>query len=224
MDTGATHHLIRPYRPADRQAVRDICAATCWMGEHRPDLIPDGWIWAEYWTRYFTDVEPRHSWVVQNDPSGQVAGYLNGTCDVRRFDAYAWRLVPGVVWHAIRKRLMRRPVSRRAILSMLRAMFRGELELPPGVARKYPATWHFNLLPGVRGGGLGWQLFCKFREAMRSLGVPGLHSQPMSINPQMLKFLTRAGFALVSSKPTCAFAHVEPRPIEVQTWVLPLEP
>ena len=50
-------YIIRPYRRADRQSIRDICVATCWMGEYRPETIPDPWIFAEYWTRYFTDHE-----------------------------------------------------------------------------------------------------------------------------------------------------------------------
>ena len=57
--------LIRPYRPDDRQAVRDICVATCWMGEYRPESIPDEWMWAEFWTRFFTDRQSQYlqTWV-----------------------------------------------------------------------------------------------------------------------------------------------------------------
>ena len=76
--------LVRGYGRSDRQAVRGICAATCWMGEDRPELIPDDWVWAEYWTRYFTDEEPRHTWVAC-EAAGRVVGYLTGTADERRF-------------------------------------------------------------------------------------------------------------------------------------------
>ena len=48
-------YRVRRLRRGDRQAVRDICVATNWMGEYHPDVAPDDWLWAEYWTRHFTD-------------------------------------------------------------------------------------------------------------------------------------------------------------------------
>ena len=213
---------VRPYRPGDRQAIREICAATCWMGQYRPEMIPDDWVWAEYWTRYFTDIEPEHTWVVEESATGKVAGYLNGTTDERRFQAYVPRLMPGIVWHVIRRRLLRRPAARRAILSMVQSMLRNEFRLPPGVERAYPATLHLDLLPNARGSGMGLRLFKAFRARMEELGVPGIHVQPLSVNRIVKRFMGKAGFRLVASSPIRAFRHIEPGPVELQTWVLDL--
>jgi GNAT superfamily N-acetyltransferase len=62
-DGGAV--VVRPYRPGDRAAVREICVATAWHGGPAPERIGDEWLWAEFWTRYFTDVEPEHTWVAE---------------------------------------------------------------------------------------------------------------------------------------------------------------
>jgi hypothetical protein len=49
---------IRPYRPADREAIRRICFETGYMGE------PIDWLWrdaesfADLITRYYTEREP----------------------------------------------------------------------------------------------------------------------------------------------------------------------
>lgn len=213
---------IHPFRRNDRQAVRDICAATCWMGEHRTEAIPDDWIWAEYWTRYFTDVEPQHSWVVRDE--GRVVGYLTGTADAARAEAYTLRLGPGIVWHVVRRRLMRRPQSRRAIASLLGSLLHDRISLPPPLLRHFPATMHMNLLPPVRRGGIGMKLLGLFVERMRRLGVSGIHAQPLDINVAPRRALARAGFHPVGSTPTRAFGHVHPEPVNVETWVLDLQP
>ena len=219
---GESEYLIRPYAAADRQAVRRICAATAWLGAPAPERIGDEWIWAEYWTRFFTDRQKDCCWVVETVADGHVVGYLTGTPDVGRFERHVPFLMPGIVWRVIRRRLMRRRQSRRALLSMLAAIARGELALPPGVRHRFPATFHFNLLPDARGRGVGSKLLQTFIAKMRSLGVAGVHARPLGENSASARALRRAGFRLAGAAQTRAFAHVDPRPVEIHTWVLPL--
>jgi hypothetical protein len=192
------------------------------MGSPAGERIPDGWIWAEFWTRYFTDRQWRHSWVAQRAGDGAVVGYLTGTEDVRRFDAYTPFLLPGIVARVVRRRLIRRPDSRRAILAMLHSLVAGELDLPPAIARHYPATFHADLLGEARSLGLGRAMFALFIERMRQLRVPGVHAQPLSVNEPIQRFLVREGFRLVGSTPCGAFSHADPRPIRILTYVLDL--
>lgn len=173
---GLENFRIRPLRRADRSAVRAICAAAAWMGSPAPQRVGDEWIWAEFWTRFFTDRQRSLSWVVEGVPGG-VVGYLTGTDDVRRFDRYVPFLLPGIVARVVRKRLLRRPGSRRALLGLLRSFVRGELALPPGVARCFPATCHMNLLPDSRRIGLGRKLFETFLETLGALSSPASTSR-----------------------------------------------
>ena len=249
----AREFLIRPLELGDRQAVRDICIAAAWMGEQSSGHIPDGWTWAEFWTRYFTDRERAHSWVAarRDVPSGGTGagdagtgstgagdagkgdvgaggadvtiGYLTGTPDASAADRYCCRLLPGIAWHVLARGLLLRRRPRRAFGGMLRAMLSGQLDLPEGVARNCPATFHMNLLAEARGKGLGKRLFAEFRAQMESLGCGGIHAQPMSINEPIRRFLASQGFRQIASRPCRAFAHAEPRPIEIQTWILRLE-
>ena len=219
---GDVQFTIRPLRRGDRAAVREICIATAWMDEPAPQRIGDGWIWAEFWTRYFTDREMGSSWVVESRPAGRVVGYLTGTADARRVGRYVPFLLPGIVARVVGRRLMRRAESRRALLAMLRSALRGELDLPPAVARDYPATFHMDLLPEARRRGLGRQLLDRFLSRMRQLGVPGVHAQPLSVNEPILRLTEAEGFRLVGRRSLSAFAHVDPRPIEVCTYVMRL--
>ena len=215
-------HRIRPFRRSDRSAVREICIATAWLGRPAGRHIPDEWIWAEYWTRYFTDRQPQHAWVVERRADGRVVGYLTGTPDVRRFGRYVPFLLPGIVLRVIRKRLLRRPVSRRAILCLLRSLAAGEMRLPARVAQRYPAAFHMNLLPEARRRGLGARLFETFRDRMRCLGVGGIHAQTLSLNEPIQRFCRRAGFRLLAATALHAFRHTDPEPMHLLTWLLPL--
>ena len=212
---------IRALRRADRAEVRRICAATAWLGTAAPERIGDEGIWAEFWTRYFTDREPAHSWVVER-AGGGLAGYLTGTTDARRFDRYVPFLLPGIVLRAIRRRLLWRAASRRAVLALLRSLAGGEMSLPPGAAADHPATFHVDLLGEARGRGLGGALLGAFLDRMRVLGVRGVHAQSLSVNEPMRRLLRRTGFTRVGARRCSAFRHVDPRTIDVQTWVLAL--
>ncbi len=215
--------FIRPYHPADRPAIRRICIATSWMGRPDDKHIPDDWLWAEYWTRYFTDREPQHTWIVQRCNDNEIVGYLTGIADVRRFGRFVPFLLPGIILRVIRKRLMRRQAFRTALMAFLRSFARGELELPPRVEKEYPATFHFNLLPDARRQGLGQRLFQTFRARMQSLGVPGIHAETLSSNRHVAAFLRNADFRLLDVRPINTFAHVEPEPMEMFTWVMSLQ-
>ena len=215
-------HEIRGLRRRDRAAVREICAQTAWMGRPDTDRIGDDWIWAEFWTRYFTDRDRTCSWVAVTPGDARVVGYLTGTPDVRRVDRYVPYLLPGVVLRVVRKRLMRHARSCRAIVGLLRSMLRDELSLPPRLADRYPATCHINLLPAARRRGLGRVLMRTFLEQMRSLGAPGVHAQMLSVNEPIRRFCSSFGFRHVATSPLTAFAHVDGHPIELLTWVLAL--
>ncbi len=242
---------IRPYRTADRAAVRQICSDTAWQGGPGGAHIPDDWLWAEFWTRYFTDEEPEHTWVVErvldapvvdqagdppaveravNTPAVEhaahapVVGYLSGAADSRRPERYIFALLPGIVRHIWQARLWRQPAPRRALLDMLTSLLSGDTRLPRGVAATHPATFHFNLLPEARGQRIGTLLFHTFEKEMRRLNVPGLHTQSLDINAGVARFNQRAGLTIAGRRPTRAFRHVEPRPIAVLTWTKRLGP
>ncbi len=58
---------IRPFRPEDRPAVREICAATGLLGDDIRRLFPEPDFFADLFTSYYTDLEPE-SCLVAEDP------------------------------------------------------------------------------------------------------------------------------------------------------------
>ena len=152
----------------------------------------------------------------------ELVGYLTGTADERRFHRYVPWLVPRFAWRLLRRRLEGNPVNRAALRCAIRSVIRGETDMPASLMAAYPATWHVDLLPEARRLGLGGAMLDLFIERMRQLGVPGLHAQPMSINPVIIAVLRRAGFRLACTRRLTAFEHVVEEPIDIQTWVLKL--
>lgn len=189
------------------------------MGEKDLRRIPDEWIWAEFWTRYFTDIEPANTFIVERPADGCVCGYLTGTVDLRRHEHYMWRLLPGIIAHVIRRRLMRRRQSRQAIFAMLKSMLRNETAVPAALLRRYPATFHENLLPCARGRGLGRKLLQVWIQKLASLGISGVHAQILSMNTAMQKLLEGEGFRAVASSRIRAWEHIDPQPVEALTCV-----
>ncbi len=219
-DAWRTRFEIVPFDTRYRQALRDICAATAWQGAPAPHIVGDEWVWAEVWTRYFTDREPQHAYLVrERGGTGAVVGYLTGTMNIRDVGRFFPRLLPRIFAHVMRKRLLRRAETRRPLLGMLRSHLRGELELPAWVRDRYPATWHFNLLPPARGGGIGRALFERFVADVREHRVPGIHAQTLSTNEPIARFNRAAGLRMVHTQPLTCFAHAGETSLAVHTWV-----
>jgi len=212
------NYLVRSYQDSDRADIRDICVATAWMGDPAPERIGDEWIWAEFWTRYYTDREPCHTWVVERAQDSRIVGYITGTSDVRKVERFTPFLFPGILVRIIRKRLMRRPESRRQLLSMLGSMIRGELGLPRNIGRNFPGTFHFDLLPEIRKLGFGSLLFQSYLRRMEELKLPGIHAQTMSLNNAAIRFFQKNGFRLSDSRTLRTFSHIDKQIIELQTW------
>ncbi len=184
---------MRPYEAADRATVRRICHVTGYMGE------PAAWYWrdqesfADLFTGYYTDHEPRSASVCEVD--GQVAGYLLGCrdtsaavdparifgrCVVRRgllvrpgTAGFVWRSIGDAVVAGVRRRL------------------------PPSVVvdPRWPAHLHLDLLPGARGRGAGAALVRGWLDRLRCEGVAGCHLQTLAENSRAVAFFAAMGFA-----------------------------
>ena len=87
---------IRPYRQADRHAVRAIVCDTAERGGPVERFFHDREVFADLLTRYYTDWEPGSLWVAERD--AWVVGYLTGCLDTRRYHrVMAWRIIPMAV-------------------------------------------------------------------------------------------------------------------------------
>ena len=167
---------IRPYRPGDREAIRDICRRTAYRNRGSQSIFEDGEVFADYWTKYYTDLEPESCLVVEED--GKVVGYLLGCIDSRRFvRSMAQTILPRLLLRMFGRLLAfqyKQRTTRRAILWFVLHSWR---EGPGVPIERYPAHFHCNLLREGYGKSYFSRLATAFVERAELLGTEALHLQ-----------------------------------------------
>ena len=180
---------IRPYRPADRPAVYDVCVRTADAGGDArgqwstDDLMPD------LFAGPYVDLEPERAFVL--DDGGQVVGYVIGTADTPAF-VRTWR----ERWTP--RLAARYPAPPTAAEEAVLALgLRPERMLLPELAA-FPAHVHIDLLPSHQRAGHGRALVDTFRAAAATAGAPALHVGMVTGNRAARAFYDRLGFAEIA--------------------------
>jgi len=178
---------IRPYRPADRAAVYDVCMRTADAGGDArgrwstDDLMPD------LFAGPYVDLQPELAFVL--DDGRQVVGYVIGTADTAAFARLLrteW--LPRMTAKYPEPDDQRTPEQR-----MVGLLYRPERMLVPELAA-HPAHLHIDLLPSHQGAGHGRALIDTFRAAVAEAGAPALHVGVDPANTRALGFYARLGF------------------------------
>lgn len=167
--------VIRPYRPEDREAVRDICRRTAYRNRGSKAVFEDDELFADYWVGYYTDHEPESMLILELE--GKVIGYLAGCADTMRFRRImARRIVPAVLAKAIWRLATGRytqPTTKRMLWWTISRGFREEPRFP---VERYPGHFHINLLRQGYGRGNFHRLVSRFLDRLESLGVERIHA------------------------------------------------
>lgn len=182
---------IRPYRPADRAALFDICVRTAANGGDSRQIYPDLELLPHIFAAPYTELEPELAFVVDDGERG--VGYILGTADtpafVRRFRE-EW--LPGLADR------YPAPAGEPSTPSevMLHLMHNPERMLVPEVA-DHPAHLHIDLLPSHQRAGYGRRLMDVFLAALAARGVERVHLGMVTANTAARAFYDRLGFSLL---------------------------
>lgn len=167
---------IRAYKPEDRDAVREICRRTAYRNRGSDAVFEDGELFADYWTRYYTDFEPESCLVVEED--GEVIGYLLGCKDTaRHIRIMSRRIVPAALGRAFSRLATFRYRKRSTRRMLYWLVTRGWRESPEIPLERFPAHYHCNILRKGFGKGYYSALVLRFLDQLEREGVPGLHGQ-----------------------------------------------
>jgi ribosomal protein S18 acetylase RimI-like enzyme len=124
-----------------------------------------------------------------------VAGYLLSADDTPGFEDWAER-----AWYPpLRARYPRADDGSRdsALIELIHAPER----TPPEVATSYPAHLHIDLMPQVRGLGLGRALIERLLAELRERGIGGVHLGVDSANHNGIAFYQHLGFRELDREP-----------------------
>lgn len=196
---------LRPYRPADRAAVYEICVRTADAGADATgqyssdDLMPDVYAgpYLEYAPELATLVvdrsEPGRGESGSESASERVLGYIIAVADTQEY--LRWYEEHWVPHFAERYAPSGEPAS--AASAAERSVIAAGLhaEAPPAdELEAFPAHLHINLLPETQGLGLGRSLIATLLAQLREQGVPGVHLGYAARNTGAAAFYARLGF------------------------------
>ncbi len=190
-------NAIRPYRPADRDALYAICIRTGDAGRDATALYRDPRILPDIFTGPYLVLEPALTFVLRN-AEDRPAGYIVGTADTRRFvAAYRRDWLPRVAGHYPRPGAHGsegRDAERIHELHHPEWMLRDDLT-------DYPAHLHIALAPQAQGKGAGRALMDTYLEALRAAEVPSVYLSMSASNTGARAFYDRLGFHQIA-RPT----------------------
>lgn len=179
---------IRPYRPADADALYDVCLRTGDDGEDARERFSDPRLLGAVYVGPYLALEPDLAFVL--DDGGGAEGYVLGSLDTAVFErecAERW-------WPGLREQY---PVGRFAAGSAdagLVALVHDPPVTDRTVLRAYPSHLHIDLLPRWQGAGWGRRLIETLLSALTAAGSPGVHLGVSASNERAISFYRRMGF------------------------------
>lgn len=185
--------VIRPYRPADHDALYAICIRTGDAGRDAAALYRDPRIVPDIFTGPYLHLEPELAYVM-SDSQDRPVGYVIGTADTPRFvAAYQRDWTPRVAGRYP-------PGAQGRDAERIHELHHPEWMLRDDLA-DYPAHLHIALLPEAQGKGAGRALMDTYLKALRAEGVPGVHLSMSAANTSARAFYDRMGFHQIA-RPT----------------------
>jgi hypothetical protein len=215
LPSGKPHPVIRPYRAADRDALRAICADTGFLGQPIDPVFEDRELFADYLTSYYTDAEPESTFVCELN--GEVKGYLMGSRFPRRKARFEARLLPGLVWRGLWRYFTRpyNPASRRYVRWILTQARREIPFTPPDMPH-----FHFNIRPEARSVASFRELIDTFLQYLHDHGEKQVYGQIVTYESRRGdRMFARYGFRVVDQREVTKYRAFHPGKIHLCTVV-----
>jgi len=180
---------IRSVRPADRDAVYEICLRTADAGDDGSHLYTDPELPGHVWAGAYVALEPEHGFVVADDDDRAI-GYILAARDSRAFEARLER-----TWWPDRRAHYPLDAARTAPGDRIAVHL---IHHPPladwAIVAQYPSHLHIDLLPAAQGHGHGRRLVERLAASLRDAGSPGLHLGVAAHNHPAIAFYRHLGF------------------------------
>jgi len=177
---------IRGFRPDDLDALYRICLATGDAGADAAHLYRDPKLIGHVYAGGYAAISPETVFVAEDDEG--IAGYILGPANTRAFEA----LMEVRWWPPLRAHYadVPGPSSDERMCHLIHHPVR----LADSIVEAYPAHLHINLLPRLRGQGIGQRLVDRWRAKTAALGATGAHLIVGTGNARAVRFYRAYGF------------------------------
>jgi ribosomal protein S18 acetylase RimI-like enzyme len=205
---GTDGPVIRPYRPADRDAIARICLLTAAGGGDATGVYSDDTLMPEVYALPYVEYAPELAFVVAGPSTGsghrpstgsghrreRVLGYVLGVADTADFiEWYRREWAPGF---RTRHPSPGPPTGRNPGYTEAQLIADGgdpeRMRIPE--LDEFPAHLHIDLLPELQGLGFGRRLIDVLRLALAERGVAAVHLGMDAANTGARAFYDRLGF------------------------------
>ncbi len=208
---------LRKYAPRDREAVRQLCCDTGFLGDPIDPVFEDRELFADYLTSYYTDAEPESALVLEH--GGTVKGYLLGSRHPARQRSFDWRMNLGLGWRGLRRYPRYNAASRRFVKWIF---FEGRSEVPP--APKGVPHFHINLLSEVRNVLSTRLLIDSFLRYLSDCGEKRVFGQMVVFEARRgTRMFERYGFKVINKSEITKYRHLRDEPVYLCTVVKDLD-
>jgi hypothetical protein len=202
---------IRPYRQADREALRRLCCETGYLGQAIDPVFEDRELFADYLTSFYTDWEPESTFVLEQD--GEVKGYLMGSRRplLHQFHSFFLNL------SLIARGTFRYPRYNKASKAFVRWILLNAWREVPAAPRRLP-HFHFNLLPEAQSFGGTRELLVQFFNHLRAHGETHVFGQVVTFEERRgAKVFERFGFRVLEKKEITKYRAHRDEPVYLCT-------
>lgn len=207
----AVHTVLRPYAARDREAVRLLCCKTGFLGKAIDPVFEDRELFADYLTRYYTDIEPESSFVLEQD--GMVKGYLLGS--YRPLRQQLFNVFNNI--SLFTRGMAKYPFYNRATRDFIGWILRNSWREVPKAPRRC-AHFHFNMLPEAQGISTTRKLMNLYLDHLRTRGVRQVYGQVVTFESRRgSKLFERYGFQVLERKEITKYSKTHPEPVFLTT-------
>jgi ribosomal protein S18 acetylase RimI-like enzyme len=178
---------IRTFGPADLDDLYSICLATAGGSA----LYRDPKLVGHVYAAPYAVLSPQSVLVVE-DAEG-VGGYIVGASDTRDFETR----LEAEWWPALRKIYpdpSGTPRIDRSADQFMSWWIHYPHRAPDEIVEPYPSHLHINLLPHLRGRGIGRRLMARWLATVRDMGSRGAHLAVAPANRRAIRFYRACGF------------------------------
>ena len=208
---------IRNYRRSDREAVRELCCSTGFLGEPIDPVYEDRELFADFLTTYYTDHEPESSFVLEVD--GEICGYLLGCRRPLWNQLYSLYQNIVLFLRALGRYFLYNSRSRRFIRWTL---VHGWREVP-AAPRRTP-HFHINLLPSARKISNTRALMSAYLSYLYRCGEKRVYGQMVTFESRRgEKMFERYGFKVLNRAEITKYKAYYPESVYLSTVVKTLE-
>jgi hypothetical protein len=218
MDTKADRSfIIRNVRASDREAVRNLCCMTGFLGEPIDPVYEDRELFADFLTTYYTDHEPESSFVVEMN--GTICGYLLGCRRPLQNQLYSFYQNVWLFLRALTRYFRYNKRSRRFIRWTLAHGWREV----PAAPRRTP-HFHINLLPDARKMSTTRALMSAYLSYLYRCGEKRVYGQIVTFESRRgEKMFERYGFNVLNRGEITKYKAYYPESVYLSTVVKTLE-